>query len=140
MSRSGYVEDYDCDYPEWAMIRYRGAVASAIRGARGQALLRETLAALDAMPEKKLIARELEADGCVCTLGAVGKARGIDLTVLDPEDPETVAGKFNIATALAREIVYENDECGLWKETPEARFDRMRRWVVSQIIEPGATS
>lgn len=60
MSRSGYVDDM-CD--EWAMIRYRGAVKSAIRGKRGQAFLREMLAALDAMPEKRLTAGALIFDG-----------------------------------------------------------------------------
>jgi hypothetical protein len=60
VSRSGYVDDM-CD--EWALIRYRGAVASAIRGKRGQAFLREMLAALDAMPEKRLTAGALVFDG-----------------------------------------------------------------------------
>lgn len=57
MSRSGYSDDLD----SWSMIRWRGAVTSATRGARGQAFFREMLAALDAMPEKKLIADDLEA-------------------------------------------------------------------------------
>ena len=135
MSRSGYVEDYDCEYPEWAMIRWRGAVASATKGKRGQALVREAIAALDAMPEKKLIANDLErADGCVCTLGAVGKARGLDMTGLNPEDIWTVADKFGVARALAAEIVYLNDESGPWKETPEARWARMRRHLESMIV------
>jgi hypothetical protein len=46
MSRSGYSDDHS----EWDLIRWRGAVASAIRGKRGQAFLRELLVALDAMP------------------------------------------------------------------------------------------
>lgn len=107
MSRSGYSED--CD--GWALIRWRGAVSSSIRGKRGQQLLRETLAALDAMPVKELIAHELAKEGEYCTLGVVGKARGMDLESLDPEDREVVAGAFGIAPALAAEIVYENDEC-----------------------------
>lgn len=32
MSRCGYSDDYD----QWALIRWRGAVESAIRGKRGQ--------------------------------------------------------------------------------------------------------
>jgi hypothetical protein len=43
----------------WSHIRWRGAVASAIRGGRGQAFLREMLAAMDAMPVKRLVANEL---------------------------------------------------------------------------------
>jgi hypothetical protein len=37
MSRSGYSDDLE----NWSLIRWRGAVASAIRGRRGQAFLRE---------------------------------------------------------------------------------------------------
>lgn len=109
MSRSGYSDDWDDD--QWASIRYRGAVASAIRGARGQQLLKDILAALDAMPVKELIAESLvEADGSYCTLGVLGAQRGIPLDKLDPEDPDSVANAFGVAPALVREIVFENDE------------------------------
>jgi len=135
MSRSGYDDDYGDD--QWSMIMYRGRVASATRGKRGQALLKDILIAMNAMPYKRLIAHELEmADGAVCAIGAAGKLRGVDMSELDPEDPETVAGKFNIADCLVREIVWENDECGRRKETPEERFARMRRWVRRQIKDP----
>lgn len=131
MSRSGYYDDGD---DQWAHIRWRGMVASATRGKRGQTLLRDMLSALDAMPEKKLIANDLVAtDGCVCALGALGKARGIDMADVDPEDSERVASVFDIADPLAREIVYINDEYGPHKETPEDRFQRVRRWVAKQI-------
>ena len=134
MSRSGYVDDWDFDGGEWAMIRGRGAVTSAFRGKRGQTFLKEMLAALDALPEKKLIANDLQAEnGAVCAIGAVGKARGLDMSKLDPEDPDTVAAKFGIATAMAREIVYENDEAGFHSETPERRFERIRTWIASEI-------
>lgn len=107
MSRSGYSDD--CD--GWDLIRWRGAVNSAIKGKRGQAFLRELAAALDAMPDKRLIADELQtAEGDYCTIGVLGAARGIDMSKLDPDDRETVAAAFNIAPALAAEIVYENDE------------------------------
>lgn len=59
MSRHGYTDSCDDNF---ALIRWRGAAKSAIRGKRGQAFLRELLAALDAMPEKRLIARELVDD------------------------------------------------------------------------------
>lgn len=134
MSRSGYNEDYDGD--EWSLIRWRGAVTSAIRGRRGQAFLKDLLAALDALPEQKLIKDELQyPDGSVCALGALGKARGINMSGLDPCDDSSVSHVFGIAPALAREIVFENDDCGSGKETPEYRFHRMRRWVVAQIKE-----
>lgn len=40
MSRSGYTDD--CD-DQWALIRWRGAVNSAIKGKRGQQALRGRL-------------------------------------------------------------------------------------------------
>ncbi|WP_211435359.1 hypothetical protein [Chitinasiproducens palmae] len=126
--------------------------------------LRELLAALDAMTDKRLIADELQtADGDFCTIGALGAARGIDMSHLDPDDREAVAEAFNIAPALAAEIVYENDE-GLyawdWTEVEvygplrrfeprtqsmrvarprleEERWQHMRQWVASQIRGSG---
>jgi len=130
MSRAGYSDDLD----QWELIKWRGQVASAIRGKRGQKLLRELLSALDAMPEKKLIAHELRTEqGEVCALGALGIARGIDLENLDPEDPDGIAAAFDVAQQLVREIEYHNDD---WRgETPETRYERMRKWVASLITE-----
>lgn len=129
MSRSGYSDD--CD--GWGLICWRGAVASSIRGARGHAFLNEMLAAMDAMPEKKLIAHDLEQEGSVCAIGSVGKARGVDMAGIDPDDHEAVAAKFGIAHALACEVMYMNDEGTLRSETPEQRFDRMRLWIKNTI-------
>jgi hypothetical protein len=132
MSRSGYCDDGDDD--QWAMIRWRGAVASAIRGKKGQEFLKELLAALDGMEQKRLITDDLEADGAVCTLGAVGKKRGLPMDATDPEDHEAVARLFSIPHSLACEIMFANDE---WSrlETPEARWTRMRNYVAS-LIKP----
>lgn len=128
MSRAGYSEDID----NWALIKWRGQVASAIRGKRGQKLLSELVAALDAMPEKRLIKGELATpEGEVCALGAVGKVRGVNMEEIDPEDPGQVSAAFDIAEQLAREIAYENDEMGY--ETPEARWKRMRNWAHSHL-------
>lgn len=166
MSRSGYSDDYGDDDP-LALGRWRAAVKSAMRGKRGQAFFREALAALDAMPDKRLIAGELIVDGSqcpvgetpdlivgadelcdrrgkphpmgsCCLLGAVAKVRKIDVSNIDPEDTPTVADKFGIADAMTREIVYWNDECGEWNETPEQRWQRMRKWVASQITGDAA--
>jgi len=117
MSRSGYSDD--CD--GWDLIRWRGAVKSAIRGKRGQAFLVELRDSLDALPEKKLCAVDLQRkDGSCCAIGAVGKARGIDMTEMDGEymtDTGELAEMFNIAGALVKEIEYENDECDdFWYE------------------------
>jgi hypothetical protein len=131
MSRAGYSDDYE----QWAQICWRGAVASALRGKRGQAFLREMLAALDALPEKRLIVDELVKGGAVCAIGAVGKARGIDMTNMDPLDWGRLSNTFGIAESMVREIEYENDEAGRTDETPEARFIRVRGWVERQLIE-----
>lgn len=128
MGRAGYTDD--CD-DQWALIRWRGAVKSAIRGKRGQAFLKETLAALDALPEKRLITDTIEDEGSYCTLGAVARARGSDLNG-DLYDAEAMAGMLGVPHALAAEIVYENDEWFQY-ETPEQRFERMRKWVAAQI-------
>lgn len=167
MSRSGY--SYDIEDPR-ELGRWRAQVASATRGKRGQRLLLDLLAALDAMPEKRLVTGVLEVsaasdekhaqawvrlfndpsaadryrehyakprtpeyrDGDVCALGSLGRARGVDMSELDPEDPDGVAAAFDIASPLAREIVYINDECG-YNETPEQRWTRVRAWAAANI-------
>lgn len=107
MSRSGYTDDCDDDQA-WI---YLGHLNSAINGKRGQAALRELAEALDAMPEKRLGAESLvTSDGEFCTLGVLGNARGIDMVKIDPEDWDAVANAFDIAPAMAREIMYKNDE------------------------------
>jgi hypothetical protein len=139
MSRSGY--DYDGDYDQWKSIMWRANVDRAIRGRRGQAFLREMLAALDAIPTKRLIDRDLERLDGVCALGAVGRLRGTDMSGIDLEQypeyevPHVVANTFGITGVLAAEIMYVNDEWGgYWRtETPEQRWDRVRRWVAEQI-------
>lgn len=107
-----------------------------MRGKRGQLLLRDLLAALDAMPEKSLIAHELQQDGEVCALGACGVHRGMDMSSLNPEEPKNVARAFDIAEPMAREIAYMNDEYGDHNESCEKRWQRMRDWVASKIKEP----
>ena len=143
MSRSGY-DDYDGDetYP---FELYRQAVDNALFGKRGQAFLREMRDAFDALPRKELIASMMEVEGAVCAIGAVGKARGVDMTELNGmaeyddsmELGPAVAKQFGIAKSMAREIMYENDENGPWrvKETPEDRYVRMRAWVELNIIK-----
>jgi hypothetical protein len=128
MSRSGYIDDGD----QSGIAMWRGQVASAIRGKRGQAFLRELIEALDARPEKKLIVEDLERGGEVCALGAVGVKRGIDMGPLNPYDTETLAGVFGIAHQLVAEIEFMNDE-GVWAKTPEERWQGMRDWAVKQL-------
>lgn len=138
MSRSGYTDDYD---DEGTGGLWRGAVASAIRGKRGQSFLRELLGALDAMPEKRLIADDLIREGAVCAIGSVGVARGIDMAKLDPDYPSDVAKAFGIAPALVQEMEFENDETLGWdaaaqrsvRFTPEQRWRHMRDWCETKL-------
>lgn len=128
MSRSGYSDD--CD--GWALIRWRGAVASAIRGKRGQSFLQEMLTALDALPAKRLVTEDLVTqDGEVCAIGSVMVRRGIDATKIDPYDREKVAHVMGISDALGAEIMYINDDC--FAKTPEERFNIVRGWVASHL-------
>ncbi len=129
MRRSGYNDDYE-DNSLWL---WRGAVAQAIRGKRGQQFLRDLVAALDAIPSKRLIANELEDGAEVCALGSVGKMRGISMTEVDPYDRDEMSRLFGIAPAMAAEIMYENDEGNFGSETPEARWERVRRWATENI-------
>jgi len=143
MSRSGYV---DMDNDHLAAARWRSAVRNAINGKRGQAFLRELAAVLDAMPDKKLSAYVWDEPitgmpfapkgGEVCALGAVTRARGIDATMHDPEDSsavDAVADELGIAPAMAREIVWLNDDAYLHRTTPEERWQHIRDWVEAHI-------
>lgn len=134
MSRSGYTDD--CDEP-WQFALWRGTVTSAIRGKRGQAFLKEALAALDALPEPTLIPNNLAAKGSYCTLGAVGRARGTAMPdggeydeYDDNDNQDAVAALFSISRPLASEIMWMNDDAGPCNETPRARWERMRKWIV----------
>ena len=135
MSRSGYTDD--CENLEL----YRATVERAIKGKRGQAFLRELAAAMDAMPDKVLIAQDLiDEAGDVCAIGSVCKARGLDVRGVDPECPSTVGRLVGISRSMAAEIEYLNDEDGPGGETPEQRWTRIRKWVdrhlVSEAVKP----
>ena len=140
MSRSGYIE-YDGDN-HLALGRWRGAVASSIRGKRGQKLLRDLRDALDDMPDKRLAADSfLSADGDFCTLGVLGNRRGIDMSDLEPDedgdcDADKIGQVFDIASPLAQEIMWMNDEYFCREESPERRWVRMRAWVDKNIATP----
>jgi len=143
MSRSGYSDDLD----NWSLICWRGAVNSALRGQRGQKFLHELRDALDALPEKKLIEHEFQrADGSCCAIGAVGKARGINMVGMDAEaatDTGYLTETFNIADAMVREVEFMNDDDGAWwgqkdGESMDKYYERMdrKRWTrVSEWVD-----
>lgn len=165
MSRSGYTDD--CD-DMLAYGRWRGAVKSALNGASGQKLLHELLDALDAMPDKKLYSGSFATiDGEFCTLGVLGAQRGTKMDDLGDDDDgcdtQLVGQRFDIAPALAAEIMEMNDSymvdeykwvemefCGpprfprethfrsvrvLNENHPQQRWQAMREWVHKAIIE-----
>lgn len=131
MSRSGYSEDLD----DFERNLYRGTVARAIRGQRGQRFFRDLVAALDAMPEKRLVAAAFKTPGGVCALGCLMRARELDVPEGYDVEAELAAEPLDIARVLAKETTYLNDECGPQSETPEARWSRMRQWAVRHIRE-----
>ena len=111
MSRSGYTDDND---DPLAHGRWRQAVKRALHGKRGQALLQELVQALDAMEDKRLYPGSFAtAEGEFCTLGVLGAKRGTKMDDLGDEDdcdPAAVGQRFDIAPAMAAEIMYLNDE------------------------------
>ena len=144
MSRSGYDYDGDSDNP--IVYLWESITSRAIAGRRGQSLLRDLAAALDAMPAKRLVSGSFRrADGEVCTLGALARSRGEDITTLQERAAEEAneegcwdiarqAGRtFGVARSMAAGIMYQNDEAGPDDETPEARWARMRRWVSRKL-------
>lgn len=143
MSRSGFSE---CDGDEGENLaagRWQAQVASATRGKRGQKFFRDLVAALDAMPEKKLVANELvTGEGEVCALGALAQYRKVDIAALeigsgDPDDDwedsdwAALVGAFDVAEQLTRETMYMNDECCSGNEVE--RWNRVRSWAARQI-------
>ena len=98
-------------------------------------MLREMLAAFDAMSVKELASESLVTNnGQFCALGALGNKRNLDMSELEPTEPDDVAHAFKVARALVCEVVYENDECGPHEETTVQRWIRMRAWVVANIV------
>ncbi len=138
MSRSGYYESTGDDHLD--LGRWRGQVASATRGKRGQRFFLDLIAALDALPEKKLISGELEEEGSYCALGALGRHRGVDLKALDIRDWDDgdwakLGEAFDIASQLAQEAMYVNDDRDYCYKptTPESRWQSVREWALAQL-------
>jgi hypothetical protein len=164
VSRSGYI-DGDCD-PEvmLSMYGWNANVRRCLAGRKGQAFLWELYQALEALPERRLITGGLvDQGGACCSLGAVAIARGIeipeDLRVTEDGDPDeyefvdAMGPLLGIKNMLAREVMYQNDECERLHEVPgpvksrwgqshgdlyrfendEERWCRMRRWIVSHL-------
>lgn len=138
MNRSGYIDDLDSD-DILAYGRWRAQVKNAIRGKRGQAFLRELAQIMDATPpeQRRLVKNQLiNKQGECCTIGVVCKARGVDVSRIDIEDPSAVGAAVGIAYQLAAEIEFVNDQCeSRINETPEQRWERMRKWIEVRIVK-----
>ena len=134
MSRSGYSEG-DCDDTESLLAsgRWQAQLRSAIRGKRGQRFLLDLIAALDALPERKLIANDLQREGSFCALGALAHHRKQTIE-LDGEwedrDWAKLGNAFDIAEQLARETMFINDE--RTRNDGERWFD-VRRWAIRNL-------
>jgi len=142
----GYYGEGDWDNP--AIHLAQSWLDRAIKSKRGQAFLRELIAALDAMPDKRLVRGNFTCADGLCTLGAVGQSRGVDLAPLqrlaariedDPDDGEAIgelndatAGAFGVARSLVAEIMWRNDDSG---DDPAVRWKQMRHWAATQIRE-----
>jgi len=160
------VSRYDCDGdgdgPEYnnAWELHEQAGINALRGKRGQAILKELEVALLALPEKKLLHGNLAKGGGVCAIGALalkrrmeaGDARDAALKWMEEQvDPEDCEGwgeqtqwfakkHLGVVRALAYKISYQNDEGDEKrhergrKETDEERWERVLAWVRSQMV------
>ena len=147
MSRCGYSDDHD----DLALGRWRGQVTSSICGKRGQVFLHKALAALDAIPDKKLYPNKLQGkDNCFCVVGAVAHHQGINITDTEDDDYFYLAQLMDVSQQMIQELFYKNDEeftyfspvpeRGFLNESsPEKRWKLMRDWVASQIKTEGLT-
>ena len=145
---SRYCDSDDYDWEPWMEGQAAGAIRSAIRGRRGQRLLRDLIAGLNALPEPELAAGSLEdpETGCVCALGAVRLQRGPEAVPLrfDPSDPDIdwreLAEPFDISETLAHAVVAQN-EYGSRRNDEQSRRRRwlsVRAWAVGNLITPAS--
>jgi hypothetical protein len=135
---------YDDDLEPWEENLSAGALQSAIRGKRGQQLLRDLTNGLDALPSLELSAGALEdeATGCCCALGAVRRFRGEDAVPLwfhpmeEGVNPADLAKPFNIAKILAWAVVQVNEDADSCNDerARRRRWQRVRDWAVKNLI------
>lgn len=141
---SRYCDSDDYDWEPWMEGQAAGAMRSAIRGRRGQQLLRDLIAGLDALPVQELAAGSLvdPETGCVCALGAVRIQRGANAVPLDfdPTDPDIdwrdLAKPFDISETLAHAVISEN-EYGSRRNDEQSRRRRwqsVRAWAVGNLL------
>lgn len=139
---SRFWDDESDDPLDWG--RYEAAKLSTLRGRRGQAFLRELVAALDALPQPELSEGALgdRRTGCVCALGAVALAQGDSFDDLAKDNgnwgPDEAAEWYSISPTLANEIISANDDWrdGNTVDVRRSRWRHVRSWAVSHLIKP----
>ena len=143
---SRYCDFDDYDYEPWMEGQAAGAMRSAIRGRRGQQLLRDLIAGLDALPVPELAAGALEdpETGCVCALGAVRLQRGAEAVPLsfDLDDPDIdwrdLAKPFDISETLAHAVISQNEYSSKRndEQSRRRRWQSVRAWAVGNLVAP----
>ena len=137
MSRINYTdeEDHPGQFALWQANCLR-----SIKGKNGQAALRELEQALLALPDKRLIAGDLQDEqGNVCAIGALARHKN-HTPKADPEyEMEAVGVELGMPELVAWTVVCLNDReldkhydreqgrCVLY--TPEERYERVLKTV-----------
>ena len=123
-----------------AKITAPRGLAAAIRSKRGQKLLRDLLGALDAMPEKLLIASDFVwPDGKCCALGALGLTRGMDSEYMQSMgvdclvDFSKAARAFAAPPSLIEWIMREND-LGMGAQRMNRSEAQKQRWIYMRAL------
>lgn len=115
--RIGYSEDED--YPGQFAL-WQGNCQRSLKGRAGQNALRELEAALLALPDRRLIAgKMIDAEGDVCSIGALAKYKGRDLLSephVGPDDEfegdgemEEIGMELGLPRLVAWKVVELND-------------------------------
>lgn len=141
-------DSYEEEYPNQALM-WQWNLEQHLKGAKGQAVLRELREALLELPERRLIRGRLaDEDGCVCVVGALAVHRGFDIQLLaekikpdprwgdiDEYDSElatqALGHELGLKDVMAMALAAHNDDA--WSapinETLEQRFERVLAWV-----------
>lgn len=144
-----------------ASILWESNQERSLKSRKGQAALRRLEAALLALPEPKLIADAIEADGMVCGLGALAKFENYQGDLSLPKEPEygtdewyeydeeeagretedammALAEALSVPKMVAIAIIYHNDD-SFGAITPEARYSKLLTWTRSWLRQDRST-
>lgn len=139
-------ERFPSDFAAWSF--FEANRDRAIKGVRGQRILRELESVLLEMPDKRLYEGVLAAKtGEVCAIGAYAKAKGVlhedeMLECLEDGDGDygeyektiEVGRRCGMVGVLAAAVAMENDqELSPRHDTPEHRYWHVLGWVQHQI-------